>query len=68
MRNNEDDGVQIIEIDDAPHKNGRQNGGEIRNRFPMMSETLRKRNLEISLCDSDNSDEARGPAKRIRHN
>ncbi|XP_021959893.1 MOG interacting and ectopic P-granules protein 1 isoform X3 [Folsomia candida] len=63
-RNHEDEGIQIIEIDDAPHKNGvRPNG----NRFTM-SETLRKRNLEISVCDSENSDDSRGPIKRLRQN
>lgn len=76
MRNNDDDGIQIIEIDEAPQKmssNGRssnQQNGDFKGRF-QMSETLRKRNLEISLCgtDSDNSDDSRGPPiKRLRQN
>jgi hypothetical protein len=73
VRNNEDDGIQIIEIDDHSPKlssNGRGQNGDFKGRFPM-SETLRKRNLEISLCgtDSDNSDDSRGPGqKRIRQN
>jgi len=69
IRTNDDDGIQIIEIDDAPHKNGGRPNGDFKSRFAM-SETLRKRNLEISLCgtDSDNSDDSRGPTKRLRQN
>lgn len=62
-RMNEDEGIQIIEIDDAPQKNGMRPNG---NRFSM-SDTLRKRNLEISVCE-DNADDSRGPIKRLRQN
>ncbi|CAG7728772.1 unnamed protein product [Allacma fusca] len=76
MMNNDDDGIQIIEIDDAPSKpsaNGRnpKENGDFKGRLPISDSTLRKRNLEISLCgtDSDNNsaDEFRGSAhKRLR--
>jgi hypothetical protein len=76
MRVNDDDGIQIIEIDDAPQKsNGRRENGEFKGRLPISDSTLRKRNLEISVCgtDSDNnsSDESylKGPSmKRLRNN
>lgn len=69
-RNNEDDGIQIIEIDDggAPHKNGvRQSNG---NRYSTMSSELRKRNLEVTVCDSDAISMDGGPPlnKRLRQN
>jgi len=70
--NDEDDGIQIIEIDDAaPHKNGvRQNANLNGNPRFSMTDQLRKRNIEISICDSDNSDDSRsgGPQKRLRLN
>lgn len=71
-----DDGIEIIEIDEAPRggsSNGRKENGELRGRLPISESTLRKRNLEISVCgtDSDNSDDSfqRGPpTKRLRQN
>jgi len=75
VRGNEDDGIQIIEIDDGPNKgmtNGR-NSGDFRGKLPISDSTLRKRNLEISLCgtdsDNDSGDSTRGQLlKRQRIN
>jgi hypothetical protein len=78
MRTNEDEGIQIIEIDEAPQKsssNGRKSeNGEFLGRLPISDSILRKRNLEISLCgtDSENNSSAdesfQSSAKRIRQN
>ena len=68
-----DEGIEIIEIDDSPQRssNGRKENGDFRGRLPISESTLRKRNLEISVCgtDSDNSDDSfqrSQPAKRLR--
>lgn len=72
VRGSEDEGIQIIEIDDSPQRNGRKENGELR--LPISDSILRKRNLEISLCgtDSDNnlSDESSQitSIKRIKQN
>jgi len=67
----DDEGIQIIEIDDTPKHNGRNSmeNGDFNRRLPISDSTLRKRNLEISVCGSDDSPDdpySRGlPEKRI---
>lgn len=66
----DDEGIQIIEIDDSPKHNGRSmENGEFKTRLPISDSTLRKRNLEISVCGTDDSSDesySRGlPEKRI---
>ncbi|CAL8086885.1 unnamed protein product [Orchesella dallaii] len=66
----DDEGIQIIEIDDTPKHNGRgMENGEFKGRLPISDSTLRKRNLEISVCGADDSSDesfTRGiPEKRI---
>ncbi|ODM94214.1 MOG interacting and ectopic P-granules protein 1 [Orchesella cincta] len=66
----DDEGIQIIEIDDTPKHNGRgMENGEFKARLPISDSTLRKRNLEISVCGADDSPDesfSRGlPEKRI---
>lgn len=67
----DDEGIQIIEIDDSPKHNGRNSmeNGEFKTRLPISDSALRKRNLEISVCGTDDSSDesfSRGlPEKRI---
>ena len=75
MKNGADEGgIEIIEIDDGNSRsaNGRRENGDFRSQLPISASALRKRNLEISVCDSDGSDDSfhrtLPPQKRLRGN